>query len=179
MYLSNLIKNKGIEDLLRAVSLLRNESIELVFVGGMVDVNQAWFDNRVNRYGIENITFYLGPKYGLAKEAIYESSDIFVLPTHHDCFPLVIIEAMSHGLPIISTKVGAIPDILIDEFDSYLIDPGDHMELFRKLRQLVTNPDLRRKFGKRAFSRYEKNFTKEQFLLRLDKTVTDWVDESV
>ena len=55
---------------------------------------------------------YVGPKYGKDKEYYWNNADIFVLPTCFECFPLVVIEAMQHKLPIVSTDEGGIVDIV-------------------------------------------------------------------
>ena len=60
---------------------------------------------------------YLGRKYGEDKELQFSKSDIFVFPTYYEneCFPLVLLEAMRAGVPIITTDEGAIPDIISND----------------------------------------------------------------
>ena len=76
--------------------------------------------------------------------------DIFVLPTRADCFSLAALEAMSAGMPVLTTRVGGIPDIVQDGVTGYLIEPGDYDELKDRLEILLASPDLRRAYGAAA-----------------------------
>lgn len=73
--------------------------------------------------------------------------DIFVLPTRADCFSLASLEAMATGLPVITTRVGGIPDIVRDGTTGYLIEPGDYDAMKERLELLISSPDLRRALG--------------------------------
>ncbi|HKO47525.1 MAG TPA: glycosyltransferase family 4 protein [Polyangiaceae bacterium] len=78
---------------------------------------------------------------------LYATSDIFVLPTQADCFSLVCMEALAAGLPVVATKVGGIPDIVLDGKTGRLLEAGDAAALGDALETLVTDPKLRREMG--------------------------------
>ncbi len=78
---------------------------------------------------------------------LYREADIFVLPTRADCFSLVCIEALASGLPVITTKVGGIPDILDDGETGYLLNVDDADGLGDLLVELVANPTKRQQMG--------------------------------
>ena len=78
---------------------------------------------------------------------LYARADLFVLPTVADCFSLASLEAMATGLPVVTTRVGGIPEIVDHERSGFLIDPGDETALVRALRELVGSPDLRARMG--------------------------------
>ena len=94
-------------------------------------------------------------------------SDIFVLPTYNDCFPLVLLEAMSFSLPIISTFEGGIPDIVNDELTGYLVQQRDSVALAEKIELLIQNPDLRKKMGIAGRKIFLQKFTLDKFENRL------------
>ena len=73
--------------------------------------------------------------------------DLFVLPTRADCFSLATLEAMAVGLPVITARVGGIPDIVDDGATGYLIEPGDYDDLKDRLELLIGSPELRRTYG--------------------------------
>ena len=75
---------------------------------------QSKLNQKINDLNLQEYVTYLGKKYGDYKYEIFQSSDIFVFPTfyHNECFPLVLLEAMMFGLPVISTSEGGIPDIV-------------------------------------------------------------------
>ncbi|WP_232280572.1 glycosyltransferase family 4 protein [Chloroflexus aggregans] len=85
-------------------------------------------------------------------KALYHQADIFVLPTFGDCLPMVLSEAAAAGLPAISTRVAAIPEIVRDNETGLLVPPGDVSALTEALRRLVLRPDERLRFGEQALS---------------------------
>ena len=83
-------------------------------------------------------------------------------------FPLVVLEAMSVGIPIITTKVGAIYDILEEEGAKY-INVGNTDEIIERIKEL-SNPDLRRKMGEWNKSKLAKCYTSEVVIKQLNDT---------
>jgi glycosyltransferase involved in cell wall biosynthesis len=81
---------------------------------------------------------------------LYFDSDIFCLPTYGDCFPMVLSEAAAAGLPIVSTRLAAIPEIVHDSETGFLIPAGNAQALQATLEQLVVEHDLRVRMGARA-----------------------------
>jgi glycosyltransferase involved in cell wall biosynthesis len=80
----------------------------------------------------------------------YHLADIFCLPTFGDCLPMVLAEAGASGLPLVSTDVGAISGLVRDGVTGRLIQPGDLDQLVTALRELLVDPDERRRCGKAA-----------------------------
>jgi len=74
---------------------------------------------------------------------IYHQADIFVLPSYHEGLPMAILEAMACGLPIVSTKVGGIPELIEEGENGILIHPGDRVALLNSLASLLNDPILR------------------------------------
>ena len=75
---------------------------------------------------------------------LYRTSDIFVLPTRGDCYPLVCMEALAAGLPMVATRVGGIPDMVQEGKTGHLVDVDDASALGDALLALVENPAQRR-----------------------------------
>jgi glycosyltransferase involved in cell wall biosynthesis len=74
---------------------------------------------------------------------IYAESDVFALPTTADCYSIVCLEALAAGLPTVTTRVGGIPDIVLEGKTGFLIDPGDAGALGDALELLVADADRR------------------------------------
>jgi glycosyltransferase involved in cell wall biosynthesis len=89
---------------------------------------------------------------------LYEQSDIFVLPSRGDLSPVVILEAMAMELPVISTNVGGIRELVGDGVTGFVIPPDDEETLASRLRVLVSDGSLRRQFGKEARITVERRF---------------------
>ena len=82
--------------------------------------------------------------------ALYHSADIFCLPTMGDCLPMVLAEAAAAGLPLVSTEVGAIGEIVRNGETGELVVPGDLDALALALRRLISDSSLRARYGATA-----------------------------
>ena len=78
---------------------------------------------------------------------LYAEADIFVFPTLADCAPLAVPEAMAASLPVITTRVGAIPEMVQDGEQGILVEPGSPPALARAIRELIESPELRARMG--------------------------------
>lgn len=81
---------------------------------------------------------------------VYAGADLFVLPTLKEGSPLVILEAMASGLPIISSKVSGVVDAVVDGYNGFTVVPGDIIGLREKILTLTTDVTLRRVMGARS-----------------------------
>jgi glycosyltransferase involved in cell wall biosynthesis len=91
----------------------------------------------------------LQPNSKELKELFFRS-DIFCLPTLGDCLPMVLSEAGAAGLPAVSTRIAAMPEIIHDGKTGSLVPPGDVQALTAALRRLIVDPGLRRQQGQAA-----------------------------
>src|SRR5258708_6496921 len=73
---------------------------------------------------------------------LYEEADIFGFPTLADCAPLAVPEAMAASLPVITTRIGAIPEMVRDGEQGFLVAPGSGDELRVALPRLLNSPQL-------------------------------------
>jgi alpha-maltose-1-phosphate synthase len=90
--------------------------------------------------------------------ALFRRSDLFVFPTLADTFPLVVLEAMSHGLPVLASKVGGIP-YQIDESCGVLVQPGCSSSLADAVSALAAAPEQLAAMGQNAHARVRAEFT--------------------
>jgi glycosyltransferase involved in cell wall biosynthesis len=96
-----------------------------------------------------------------------EQTDMLVLPSYAENLPMVILEAFAHGVPVISTPVGAIPEVVIPERNGLLVDPGDVPALAAAIRRLIEEPALRRAMGRAALQDHAAKFEMNRYLSRL------------
>ena len=113
-----------------------------------------------------------------ALKQLYHRCDIFCLPTLGDCLPMVLSEAGSAGLPSISTRVAAIPEIVQDGETGLLIPPGDIESLVEALRRLILDAELRLRMGERAIETIRQRFDAEQNTCRLLDLIKQTIDEA-
>ena len=169
LFLSNLIKTKGVFVLLEACNELvkRNVNFHCSLAGAEGDISSEYLDERIRELKLDDVVSYVGYKTDTEKNTIFNEADIFIHPTYDDCFPLVLIEAMQYNLPIISTYEGGIPDIVVDGVTGYLVPKQNVDELVEKMAVLITNNKLRSDMGSAARERYEKYFRIDAFEERL------------
>ena len=90
---------------------------------------------------------------------LYRTSDVFALPTRGDCFPLVCMEALAAGLPLVASRVGGIPDAVREGVTGHLVEPGDAAALGDALEALAADPRRRREMAdacrKEAAARFD------------------------
>jgi glycosyltransferase involved in cell wall biosynthesis len=97
---------------------------------------------------------------------------VYVLPSFNEGMPVSILEAMSHGLPVISTTVGGIPELVRDGVDGRLIAPGNVSELARCIGELAASPALRQQMGSAGRERVLTGFSEEAVVPRIRSIYT-------
>ena len=176
LFLSNLVESKGVYVLLDACLLLKEEGYRFVFnlVGGeSKEINRVLLEKQITQRGLEGYVVYHGPQYGEEKERLFREADIFVQPTFEDCFPLTIVEAMQHGLPVVSTMEGAIPDMVIHGETGFVCEPKNPYQLAKYLKKLLNDNELRQQLGKNACCRYKERYTLEAFEKNFQEILSD------
>lgn len=178
LFLSNLLEDKGYEDLLDACAILRKEGMPFRchFVGARsASVSEADFQRCVEVRHLEETVVYEGPKYGSDKMEALHKADVLVHPTREDCFPLVILEAMAAGLPVISTREGGIPDEVEDGMTGILCEKRNPAALADALKHLMEDAALRERMGRAGRERYERLFSASRFERRLTEILQSYV----
>lgn len=178
LFLSNLIESKGVIVLLDALKLLvdKSYSFQCDFVGGETkEIDAKRFAEEVDKRQLNRLVVYKGRKYGEEKDEAFEKSDIFVFPSMEDCFPLVLLEAMEHRLPIVTTTEGAIPDEVTDGENGLISERNNHESLAVSIRHLLDSPELCKKMGEKGYQKLCKYFTEEVF----EHTMHDILNNSV
>jgi glycosyltransferase involved in cell wall biosynthesis len=178
LYLSNLQPAKGITDLVDALVLLQVDKEQYE-----VDVVGHWMNDEIKKYCLAlkekyqlPIHFH-GPVYGEAKLKYFSEAEIFVFPPRApEGHPLVIVEAMAAGLPVISTDQGAITESVIDGKNGYIVASANPAEIARKIEYLVQNPEKRTLMGKESRRLYEELFTRDQMIGNFKKVFHQVLD---
>lgn len=165
--ISNLNSSKGTWILLEACRLLQERGVHdfcVHFVGaGTAEINEKDFRGSIETQGLSDVAQYHGRLYGEEKERLLHKADVFVHPTLNDCFPLVLLEAMQHALPIIATPVGAIPDMVEDGVTGFIIPEQDTKALAEAMQSFIEHPERIRSMGEAARERFLHSYTADQF----------------
>jgi len=168
LFLGLLSQAKGFNDMIKAMPLVleAERGVRFIFAGERVKVERnilfSYEGKMLEREDVEALLPELENKYpqeicfssvveGKEKEKLFMGSDIFVLPSYSEGLPISIIEAMSYGLPIITSPVGALPDYLREGDNCFFVPPGDYVKLADSLIRLIRDPALRFEIGKRNY----------------------------
>ena len=112
-------------------------------------------DRLVGEGGLASHIRLLGIVSGACKESALAEADCLVLPSYAEGLPMAILEGMAYGLPIIATRVGAIPEVITDGVEGFLVEPGDIESLADRLLRLSMDAELREQMGIAARRRVE------------------------
>ena len=155
---SLFLKEKGIMELLKTIKIVMqvSKSVLFVFVGG--GKNKDAMVDFCLREKLTNYVKFAGYLSGEEIGQILNSSDIFVLPSYNEGLPLVVLEAMSAGLPIISTSVGAIPEIIENGENGFLVKKKNHTAIADKIILLLKNKEIRRKMGANNIKKIQQKY---------------------
>jgi glycosyltransferase involved in cell wall biosynthesis len=149
-FLGYLTKGKGVEDLIKAVQLvkIKVDNVKL-YIGG-IGPYMAKLKELVQDLNLKGNVTFLGLLNDEEKFAYMKSMDIFVLPSHWESFPIVLLEAMACGKPIITTDVGGNPYAVTNEVNGFLVRPGEPQRIAEHLIYLLNDRNLLNKMGQES-----------------------------
>lgn len=156
VFVGRIVPQKGINILLKAASYLVTEyqNLKILLVGGGSSEPEA--RRLVTEYGLENSVIFGGFRSEISE--ILAIGDIFVLPSLWEGLPLGIIEAMSAGKPVVATRVGGVPEIVVDGETGLLVPAGNHVALGDALAQLLVDRELAIQIGEAGRKRAIEHF---------------------
>lgn len=168
LYLSNLIKSKGILLLVEAVAILKQKKVALHvrIVGAEGDITYSELKALVLSKDLGSHITLVGPKYNSDKYHEFEHAGLFVFPTSSDTFGLVLLEALQFGVPCISTDVGGIPDVLGDG-RGLIVKDINAGTLAAAIELLLNDPARRQQMSDAGFAYFENHFTTAVFEQKL------------
>ncbi|MCP5058034.1 MAG: glycosyltransferase family 4 protein [bacterium] len=156
LMLGNLCERKGHFDALEALAAARKQhpSMELLLAGAERDEGaMAELEERARELGIEGSVHFLGPVFDQEKRSALKRAGIFLLPSHVENMPVSVMEAMGAGLPVIGSRVGAVPEMIEDGVTGFLMEARDRSSLKQRWIELLERPELRREMGMRGRDR--------------------------
>ena len=168
VYLGYIYKEKGIFDLLDVIASNRDRWLEhlTLTIGGQ------WNEDRVLNFIKDNdlggIVKFVGWVSGDDKATILSKTDILILPSYYEGLPISILEAMSYAMPVITTPVGGIPEVVTDGVEGTLFTPGDKAAMTRAIDRYIECPGLIIKQGNAGWEK-SKLFSPEHIVNRLSQ----------
>ena len=147
---------KGFAYLIESLALLRHEFPSATAVIAGDGDQRTELEAKAQALGMANRVVFLGLRADV--NPVYDAADVFVLSSLSEAFPYVVLEAMSHELPVVATRVGGVPEAVLHDETGLLIPPGDAAAIAAALRPLLSSAELRQRMGKAGRQRVIRSF---------------------
>ncbi len=168
LLVGRLVKKKGGAVLLKSCSILKERGVKFQcwIAGDGPERAHLELQSTVNH--LKDVMKFFGTVPNSQMRSFYEQAAVFVLPCiidekgDRDGIPNVMLEAMAMGLPVVSTNISAIPEVLQHRVNGYMLEPADYEGLADALQELLSNTRLRNALGKNGRSAVEQLFDLER-----------------
>lgn len=177
---------KGFPTLVQACALLRDQGVELHcrIIGDGPDLEEL--QDLVARLQLQGRVFLMGRRQPFEVMSSYREADLMALPcrysqdprwfNNHDCIPVVLMEAMAMGLPVISTRLGGIPELIQDGETGLLVEPEDPQGLAAAIARLLKDEDWARQLAQAGRNYVIQEFGADKNAQRLEAIFTRVVE---
>lgn len=172
LFLGNLVREKGFWQTLEAFAVVarRKPEARLSLAGQFYQgADKALAKAFVRAAGIEDRVQFLGLVSGDEKVRLLLGSDVLVFPTYYpyEGHPMVVLEAMAAGLPVVTTDWAAIPETVLDGETGIVVPPRDLGALTAAIERLIADAPLRRRMGDAGLRRFREHYTVDRMASQL------------
>jgi glycosyltransferase involved in cell wall biosynthesis len=172
LFAGTLYHIKGYSDLIEAFSLIAKKLPEwkIVFAGNG-EIEEA--KQLAKKFHIENQVIFKGWVLAEEKDILFKESSFLCLPSYTEGFPMAVLDAWAYGLPVITTPVGGLPDVLKHGENALVFEPGDINSLASNLVLLIENEKLRKKLSGESIKLSKNEFNLQNIAKQLDELYTE------
>lgn len=162
LFLANLSDRKGLSDLLRALAHPELDKSRLnVTIAGGGDV--AAYRTKARELGLDEIVRFEGWCDQKKVSQLLASCEVLILPSHDEVLPLAILEALAHGVAVVTTAVGEIPSLLTDGINAVFVTAGEPASIAAGMQRVLETPGLRQSLAKNGRALYLQHFSLSSF----------------
>jgi glycosyltransferase involved in cell wall biosynthesis len=176
LWFSNLFRAKGIETLISSCARLRKTGLNchLTIAGAPGDIDKNELAQLLAEHGMKDAACYIGPVSGNDRHKVFSDADLFVLPTNYpnEAQPLVVIEAMTAGLPVITTNIATLPEFVRDGETGWTCIPDSVEAVATAIRKACASPVKTGRMRDNAFQICQEDFSYDRFARDLRKLMS-------
>ena len=166
LFLGSINKMKGCYDIVDVVTKIKEKNTEIKMIiagtGDIGNIKKASLERNIQN----NISFP-GWLDEIERDHYLKMSDIFFLPSYTEGMPMSILEAMGYGLPVVSTNIGGIPDLVKNNENGYLSDPGNTDEMAENILSILNNEKKRIQMGKKSLEIVREKYSLDKHIEKL------------
>lgn len=168
-YIGRLSKDKGLKETIEALGAVRRRGFKPIClrIAGSGPYEKE-LRELVRIHLLEDSVDILGPVFGEHKIIFWRETDLFVFPSYRKGLPYVVLEALASGMPVISTRVGAITDVVQDGVQGLLVDTHDSPAVAAAIESLLFDRERLRSMSKAAFLRAREYYSLERLADQFD-----------
>jgi len=143
VYWGRLSHEKGLREALSGLAQARAQRVRATLVIAGSGPDEAELQALARKLAIADIATFVGPVFGNAKPALLAGADVQLLPTYAEGLPYALLEGMAAGLPAITTRVGGIPDVVVEGVHGLFVPVGDSQAIAAAIAQLAADREKR------------------------------------
>jgi glycosyltransferase involved in cell wall biosynthesis len=171
LFAGALIKRKGYSDLINGFASISGRFTDWkVIFAGNGEIERA--KQMATDLNVSDQIEFKGWVEGEEKDKIFRDAALFCLPSYAEGFPMAVLDAWSYGLPVITTPVGGLPDILVDRKNAIIIRPGEPEDISKALTDLITNEEKRIHLSQESLKLSKNLFSLDKIVEKLDDVYT-------
>lgn len=166
LFLGEIGKRKGCFDIPNIMRLVTNEisDVELWICGDGEKEDVEWVKKELIKLGVFENCLFPGWVRNQEKNDFLSDADLFFLPSYNEGMPMSVLDAMGYGLPIVSTKVGGIPKIVLDNINGLCNIPGDVNGLANSIIYILKNNNIRHSLGAQSIQLIKEKYSLDKHL---------------
>lgn len=177
-FVGALHKMKGIRLLTEIANLLKANGVNFTMkIAGEWgnDKDKVYIQDYIENNNLSGNIEFLGLIHNEAKWDFYKNIDIFVLPSYNEGQPLVLIEAMAFGVPIVCSMVGAISDTVTSGYNGFIIEEFVAKDYVNKIEDLIQDKELYNNISANGIKTFNERFLVEDYF----RNIHNWINNSV
>ena len=176
LFIGNVIPRKGLHVLVAALGRLPRHAWRLTVAGSLsADIRYAGRTRRlIGDAGLSDQVDLMDSIDTVRLENLLENHHCLAVPSFYEGFGIVYLEAMAYGLPVIASRAGAVPEIIDDGIEGFLVSPGDVTALADRIGRFIHDRDLLSVMGLSARKRYREHPSWADSTVRIHDFLMKW-----
>jgi len=169
-YIGRLSKDKGIKETIEAVGALRRRGLKSIClrIAGSGPY-EGELRELVRSESLEESVDILGPVFGREKMTFWRETDLFIFPSYREGLPYAVLEALASGTPVISTRVGGIPDVVQEGVQGVFVNTHDSPAIAAAIESLLSDRQRLRLMSRAAIERARTHYAVERLAVQFDR----------